>query len=93
MAAWRSGAVNLWNAGADGLYVFNGFHGAPIDVYQQIGDLGTLANKDKISGADRFDGGSSFSEAREVELQRERPQFSVRSPPYPKRSTSRFKCS
>lgn len=68
MAGWRSGAVNLWNAGADGIYVFNGFHGAPVDVYGEIGDRETMANKDKIFGVDRFEGGSSFSDVREVEL-------------------------
>ena len=68
MAAWRGGAVNLWNADADGIYVFNGFHGAPVGVYGEIGDLKSMANKDKIFGVDRFEGGSSFSDVREVEL-------------------------
>ena len=24
--AWRGAAINAWNSGADGLYIFNGFH-------------------------------------------------------------------
>jgi hypothetical protein len=37
-------------------------------VYREIGDLETMANKDKIFGVDRFGGDSSFSDVREVEL-------------------------
>ena len=73
MAAWRGGAVNLWNADPDGVYVFNGFHGAPIDVYREIGELETMADKDKIFGVDRFGGDSSFSDVREVELPQGEP--------------------
>ena len=73
MAAWRGAAVNLWNADPDGIYVFNGFHGASLDVYRQIGDLEAMANRDKIFGVDRFEGDSSFSDVREVELPRGEP--------------------
>ena len=65
--------MNLWNADPDGIYLFNGFHGAPIDVYREIGDLDTMANEDKIFGVDRFEGDSSFSDGREVELPQGEP--------------------
>ena len=65
--------MNLWNAGADGIYVFNGFHSTDINTWREIGDPETMANKDKIFGVDRFAGDSSFKDVRELELKQGEP--------------------
>ena len=64
----RGAAANLWNAGADGIYVFNGFCGPSMNAWNEIGDPASLANKDKVFGVDWFPGDSSAEEAREMEL-------------------------
>ena len=68
MAAWRAIAANLFDAGADGVYVFNGFF-ASQDIWREIGEPETLAGKDKIFGVDQFTGDTSFKGVREQELQ------------------------
>ena len=73
VAAWRGAAMNLWDANPDGIYIFNGFHGTSIDTFRELGDLGSMANKDKIFGVDQFAGDSSFKDVREVELQQGEP--------------------
>ena len=72
MATWRAAATNLFNAGADGIYTFNGFFASP-QVWREIGDPETMANKDKIFGVENFGGGSSFDQIREVALQPDAP--------------------
>ena len=67
-AAWRGAATNVWNAGADGIYVFNAFHSTPFERWQEIGDPQTLVNLDKIFGAIRFSSESDLAEAGELEL-------------------------
>jgi hypothetical protein len=67
-AAWRGAAMNVWNAGADGIYIFNGFHSTPIDRWREIGDRKTLANKDMIFGVDWFAGDNRFEEAGKRQL-------------------------
>ena len=69
MQSWRGAAMNLWNANSDGIYVFNGFYRASIQAYREIGDLETLARKEKIFGVDRFAGASSFKDLRDLQLQ------------------------
>ncbi len=61
-AAWRGAAMNLFNAGADGIYLFNPALAGPDgpDAWRGIGDPETMAGKDKIYGVDRFGGDSSF---------------------------------
>ncbi len=73
MPSWRGAAMNLWNASPDGIYVFNGFHRATIPAYHEIGDLETLAGKEKLFGVDRFAGNSSFEDVRELELEQGKP--------------------
>ena len=68
-AVWRGGAMNLWHAGADGIYVFNGFHSTPTDIWREIGDPATLAGKDMIFGVDRFVGASRNEEVKQLELE------------------------
>ena len=53
-AAWRGGAMNGWNTGADGLYVFNAFHSTPPERWLEIGDPETMAGRAKLFGVDRF---------------------------------------
>jgi hypothetical protein len=72
-ATWRGVAMNLWNAGADGIYVFNGFHSTDINTWREIGDPETMANKDKIFGVERFAGDSSFKNVRQLELKQGEP--------------------
>ena len=72
-ATWRGAAMNLWNAGADGIYIFNGFHSTDIDRWREIGDPETMANKDKIFGVEQFAGDSSFKDVRELELKQGEP--------------------
>ena len=66
--AWRGAAMNAWNAGADGIYVFNGFHSTVFDRWREIGDPKTLANKAKVFGVDRFPDPSNPAELAELEL-------------------------
>lgn len=72
-ATWRGAAMNLWNAGADGIYVFNAFHSTDFNTWREIGDPETMANKDKIFGVERFAGDSSFKDVRELELKQGEP--------------------
>ncbi len=72
-AAWRGAAMNAWNARADGIYVFNGFHSTPIERWREIGDPKTLANKEKVFGVDRFPGESNLSKPGELELKPRQP--------------------
>ena len=65
--------LHLWNADPDGIYLFNSFVDASIDPFRELGDLETMAQKDKMFGVDRFGGDSSFSDVREVELPQGEP--------------------
>ena len=67
LPAWRGAATNLFAAGADGIYVFNGAF-VNDEVWMEIGDLETMANKDKLFGIDDFRGTYSFERLRELEL-------------------------
>ncbi len=53
LAAWRGAAMNMFNDGADGLYIFNPALGEP-HWWREIGDTATMAGKDKLFGVDRF---------------------------------------
>ena len=63
----RGAASNLWNAGADGIYVFNGFCGPDLGAWNELGDPKALAKTDKVFGADWFTLVSG-AKARELEL-------------------------
>ncbi len=56
-AAWRGTAMNLFDAGADGLYIFNPGLGRP-EWWREIGETATMAGKDKLFGVDAFPGES-----------------------------------
>jgi len=45
--AWRAEAMNIWDAGADGIYTFNLFE-PHSELFRQIGDVETLTHTDKI---------------------------------------------
>jgi hypothetical protein len=66
--AWRGAALNLFNAGADGLYLFNPALGDP-RVWREIGEVSTMAGKDRLYGIDRFAAADSFEEVAEVDLE------------------------
>ena len=51
--AWRGAASNVWQAGADGIQLFNWFPGSPNDLlFTTLGDPKTLAGLDKVFGID-----------------------------------------
>ena len=72
-ASLRGAATNLWNAGADGIYVFNGFCGPDVGAWHELGNAESLANKDKVYGVDRFAGESDSEEVRALELNQGEP--------------------
>ena len=52
--AWRGAAMNVWQAGADGVYTFNFWPRAP-EAWDRLGEIGspeTLKGLDKIYGVD-----------------------------------------
>ena len=65
--AWRGAAINMFDAGADGLYLFNPALGEP-RVWREIGEAATMAGKDRLYGIDRFEGPNSFTETPEAAL-------------------------
>ena len=67
LAAWRGAASNLFNAGADGLYIFNPAFGEP-QWWREIGEPATMAGKDKLYGIAGFAGPNSLAEVPEVTL-------------------------
>lgn len=46
--AWRGAAMNIWQSGADGVYLFNHAPNAPSPQFKQLGDPSALATMDKI---------------------------------------------
>ena len=66
--AWRGAALNLFDAGADGLYLFNPALGEP-RVWREIGEVSTMAGKDRLYGIDRFPAADSFEDVAEVALE------------------------
>ena len=53
--AWRGAAMNMLNAGADGLYIFNPGLGDP-RWWREIGEVATMVGKDRLYGIDHFEG-------------------------------------
>ena len=53
MEAWRGATTNIWDAGADGVSVFNLFAHEPDERLNQIGSHDTLKGLDKKYGVDR----------------------------------------
>ena len=53
--AWRAVASNVWQAGADGIHLFNWFPGALNDpVFMTLGEPRTIAGLDKVFGVDNM---------------------------------------
>ena len=67
LPAWRGAAMNMFNAGADGLYIFNGAFGEP-SWWREIGEVATMAGRDRLYGIDKFHGPDCFAAITEVEL-------------------------
>ena len=65
--AWRGAAINMFDAGADGLYLFNPALGEP-EVWREIGEVASMVGKDRLYGIDRFEGPDSFTEVPAVTL-------------------------
>jgi len=58
MPAWRGAATNLWDAGADGQYIFNTMPNEgelALQVMRQIGDLSTMADKQALFALDSWE--------------------------------------
>jgi len=61
--AWRGAAMNIWNCGADGVYLFNCFEpNSPI--WRELGNPDTLAKMDKMYAVDYLDINRSLGEAK-----------------------------
>jgi len=54
VAAWRGAAMNIWQAGADGVYTFNFFPGQRDQRLSELGSPDTLKGLDKIYGIDQI---------------------------------------
>lgn len=52
--AWRGAAMNIWHAGADGIYTFNFCPPERDERFDQLGDPETLKGLDKIYNIDRM---------------------------------------
>ncbi len=49
---WRAAAMNIWQAGADGVYLFNFVPDRPYKLLSQLGGTDTLKGLDKTYGVD-----------------------------------------
>ena len=65
--AWRGVAMNMFDAGADGLYIFNPALGEP-RVWREIGEVATMAGKDRLYGINCFEGPDCFTSIPAVTL-------------------------
>jgi hypothetical protein len=63
LEAWRGAAMNIWNAGADGVYLFNCFN-PQSTIWRELGALTTLANKDKLYAVDYLDRQQALGESK-----------------------------
>jgi hypothetical protein len=54
--AWRGAAANIWNAGGDGVYVFNLFPEEPDDRFNRLGSTETLKGQNKLYAVDHLGG-------------------------------------
>ena len=63
LEAWRGAAMNIWNAGADGVYLFNCFnpHSA---IWRELGARTTLANKNKLYALDYLNRQQTLGESK-----------------------------
>ena len=68
--SWRGAALNMFNAGADGLYLFNPALGEP-QWWREIGETKTMAGKDRIYGITSFDGENSFQAVHRLTIEPE----------------------
>lgn len=53
--AWRAAAMNVWEAGADGIYTFNLFPRTRDERFSQMGSPETLRGLNKLYGVDYMD--------------------------------------
>ena len=56
--AWRAAAMNIWHAGADGVYTFNYFPSSRKLVFDQLGSVQTLSGLDKLYAIDSIEMGT-----------------------------------
>ncbi|MEE3368304.1 MAG: DNRLRE domain-containing protein [Planctomycetota bacterium] len=63
LEAWRGAAMNIWNAGADGVYLFNCFNPQSA-IWRELGARTTLANKDKLYALDYLDRQQALGESK-----------------------------
>ena len=63
LKAWRGAAMNIWTAGADGVYLFNCFNPQSA-IWRELGARTTLANKDKLYAVDYLDRQQALGEAK-----------------------------
>ena len=63
LEAWRGAAMNIWNAGADGVYLFNCFNPESA-IWRELGARTTLANKDKLYALDYLNRGETLGESK-----------------------------
>ncbi len=47
LASYRGRAMNVWNAGADGIFMFN-YHNAKSPLWREIGSPETIAKKERV---------------------------------------------
>lgn len=63
LEAWRGAAMNIWNAGADGVYLFNCFNPKSA-IWRELGARSTLANKDKLYALDYLNRQQTLGESK-----------------------------
>ena len=78
MPSWRGAAANLLNAGADGIYTFNGFFAGP-EVWNEIGSMDTMAGKTKLFGIDLMGGESTFGSSEDHRRKAVKPNEPLRA--------------
>ena len=78
LPSWRGAAANLLNAGADGIYTFNGFF-AGSEIWSEIGSMKTMTGKTKLFGIDIMDGESSLSSSADHRRKAVKPNEPLRT--------------
>ena len=72
LPSWRGAAANLLNAGADGIYTFNGFFAGP-EIWSEIGSTENMAGKTKLFGIDMMGGEASLSSSGDLRRKAVKP--------------------
>jgi len=63
LEAWRGAAMNIWNCGADGVYLFNCFE-PKSQIWRELGNPDALAKMDKMYAVDYLDMNRALGEAK-----------------------------